>query len=112
MRLLDRQSPHTGWFAMPGKPPRSPNVGVTLLPNTPSPALVPSPSELACTATVFLLLCFLISGCRLRKNAPEASIEFTRIPQAAAGGPDTLDIIEGRVAGVRPQQQIVLYARR
>src|SRR5262249_45063544 len=40
------------------------------------------------------------------------SIEFSRVPQADEGGRDKHDIIEGRVTGARPGQQIVLYARR
>lgn len=39
------------------------------------------------------------------------AVEFTKVPQAAAGGPDKLDTIEGRVRGAKPGQQIVLYAR-
>jgi signal transduction histidine kinase len=43
---------------------------------------------------------------------PASSIEFTRIPKAAEGGPaSTIDTIEGRAIGARPGQQIVLYAR-
>ncbi|MBZ5593520.1 MAG: glycoside hydrolase family 16 protein [Acidobacteriia bacterium] len=38
-------------------------------------------------------------------------MEFTRVPQADEGGREKHDIIQGRVAGARPGQQIVLYAR-
>ncbi len=52
----------------------------------------------------------LLAACaRGPGNSP--SIAFTRIPQADAGGGDKHDIIEGRVSGARPGQQIVLYAR-
>lgn len=38
-------------------------------------------------------------------------IVFTKVPAADAGGPDKLDIIEGRVTSARDGQQLVLYAR-
>lgn len=50
-----------------------------------------------------------IQGC----GAPKADvpkIEFTRLPPAAMGGPDTLDRIAGRVTGARPEQYIVVYS--
>ena len=53
----------------------------------------------------------LLSSCRSQPAAVEPSIEFTRVPQADEGGREKHDIIEGRVAGGRPGQQIVLYAR-
>jgi hypothetical protein len=37
-------------------------------------------------------------------------IEFTRVPPADKGGPDVMDVIEGRVRGAKPGQQIVLFA--
>jgi hypothetical protein len=60
---------------------------------------------------VLILLCILICGCRNWKGEPDFALEFTRVPPAAEGGPDKLDIIEGRVVGARPGQRIVLYAR-
>jgi hypothetical protein len=60
---------------------------------------------------LLLFFCILLSGCRLRQGVPGPSIEFTRVPPAAEGGPDKLDIIEGRVIGTRSGEQIVLYAR-
>jgi hypothetical protein len=61
---------------------------------------------------VFLLfVSILLSGCRFRNSAAGPSIEFTRVPPAAEGGPDKLDIIEGRVIDAQPGQRIVLYAR-
>jgi hypothetical protein len=61
--------------------------------------------------TLLVLVCILATGCHSRSRAPGPSIEFTRIPPAAESGPDKLDIIEGRVIGGAPGQQIVLYAR-
>src|SRR5215203_1576123 len=59
---------------------------------------------------VALLVAIGICGC-LTPRASGASIEITRVPSASAGGPDQLDLIEGRVAGAPPGQQIVLFAR-
>jgi hypothetical protein len=56
------------------------------------------------------LLCFiLLIGCHRGQADLGPSIEFTRVPPAAEGGPDKLDVIQGRVRGARPGQQIVLY---
>ncbi|HKP11342.1 MAG TPA: glycoside hydrolase family 16 protein, partial [Blastocatellia bacterium] len=55
--------------------------------------------------------CALLCGCRARTAAAGPSIEFTRVPPAAASRTDWLDVIQGRVAGARPGQQLVLYAK-
>ena len=52
-----------------------------------------------------------LAGCHSRGSAQGPSIEFTKVPLASAGGPDKLDIIEGRVSQARPGQKIVLFAR-
>jgi hypothetical protein len=69
----------------------------------------------ACGCALLLaLLSVALSGCRaLRSNRAERgpAIEFTRVPPAEEGGPDTIDIIQGRVVGAHPGQQIVLYAK-
>ena len=57
---------------------------------------------------VFAVLCLHVNACRTQT---EPLVEITRVPPAAQGGPDRLDIIEGRVSGSRVGQQIVLYAR-
>jgi hypothetical protein len=56
-------------------------------------------------------ICILASGCHSRSGVSGPSIEFTRIPPAAEGGADKIDIIEGRVIGGVPGQQVVLYAK-
>lgn len=62
--------------------------------------------------TAFVLLGSLaLVGCQKSQPGTEASIEFTRIPPAAEGGPDKLHEIAGRVQGAKPGQQIVLFAR-
>ena len=43
-------------------------------------------------------------------SRPRPSIEFTRVPPADNGGPDTMDVIEGKVKGAKPGQQIVVFA--
>jgi hypothetical protein len=56
--------------------------------------------------------CFLLLiGCRSRLDIAGPSIEFTRVPPAEVSRTDKLDIIQGRVTGARPGQQIVLYAK-
>lgn len=58
---------------------------------------------------LLLLAALLTSACGA--NPPTPSITFTKVPPAARGGPDVLDVIEGRVTGARPEQRLVLYAR-
>jgi hypothetical protein len=50
----------------------------------------------------------LLRGCRSPHGSAQPSIEFTRVPQAAEGGQEKHDIIEGRVSGAHSGQQIVL----
>lgn len=54
---------------------------------------------------------FLAGGCRVQKQAPQATIEFTKIPPAAQGGRERVDTISGRVVGGRPGQRIVVHAK-
>jgi hypothetical protein len=61
--------------------------------------------------SLLVVVCILLGGCRSSGANVGPSIEFSRVPQADEGGRDKHDIIEGRVTGVRPGQQIVLYAR-
>jgi hypothetical protein len=61
-------------------------------------------------AVFSLLFACLLVGCRFQP-ASHSAIEFTRVPPAVEGGPDRMDIIEGRVTGGDPQFQLVLYAR-
>jgi hypothetical protein len=57
-----------------------------------------------------MLASLAISGCR-SIHAPKTSIEITVVPPANPGGPEQMGDIEGRVTGLSPGQQIVLYAR-
>jgi hypothetical protein len=59
---------------------------------------------------VFVILLLLEIGCS-RPSVRGPAIEFTRVPPATEGSPDKVDIIQGRVTGARPGQQIVLYAK-
>jgi signal transduction histidine kinase len=64
--------------------------------------------------TGFILLavcCVLAGGCRTRQADAGPFIEFTRVPLAEEGGPDKLDVIEGRVVGAHSELQVVLFAR-
>jgi len=60
---------------------------------------------------VIVICCMLLGGCRGSQVNAGPYIEFTRVPLADEGGPDKLDVIEGRVIDARPDQQIVLFAR-
>ena len=53
----------------------------------------------------------LLSGCSTQHNGAGPYIEFTKVPLADGGGAEKLDVIEGRVGGAHPEQQIVLFAR-
>jgi hypothetical protein len=62
--------------------------------------------------TSFLaVICMLLTGCRPLGANAGPTIEFSRVPQAAEGGPDRVENIEGRVIGARSGQRIVLFAR-
>ena len=61
----------------------------------------------------FLMLtvcCTLLCGCRARQTEAGPQVEFTSVPPADEGGPDKIDVIEGRVVGARPGQQVILFA--
>jgi hypothetical protein len=58
-----------------------------------------------------LLFCLVLVGCHGRPGNTAPAIQFTKIPPAAQGGRERVDAIAGRVAGARPGQQIVIYAR-
>lgn len=63
--------------------------------------------------TVFFVIVsiILLLGCRAPQSDAVPAIEFSKIPPADEGGADRTETIEGRVAGARPGQQIVLFAR-
>jgi len=58
-----------------------------------------------------ILNCTILSACRAQHTDAGPYIEFTRVPPADEGGPDKLDVIEGRVIGDHPYLQVVLFAR-
>jgi len=60
--------------------------------------------------SLLLALCVGLNSCQLHKANSGPSIEFTHVPPAAQGGRERIDTISGRVSGVRPGQQIVIYA--
>ena len=57
------------------------------------------------------MVIILIAGCHSQNRALKPSIEMTRVPPAAAGGPERMDSIQGRVTGGKAGQRIVLYAK-
>jgi len=60
---------------------------------------------------LLVILCILLGSCRSQPTDARPAIEFSKVPQRAEGGPDKLEIIEGRVIGARSGQQIVLFAK-
>lgn len=69
------------------------------------------PRQFCLRRSLLLGLGILLVGCGGLKSKGGPSIEFTKVPLAAHGGPDRLDTIAGRVAHARPGQQIVVFAR-
>jgi hypothetical protein len=57
------------------------------------------------------IACLAVSACHSAKTNGEPSVEFSRIPVSAPGGPDKFDAIEGRVIGAKTGQRVVLYAK-
>lgn len=66
--------------------------------------------SLASLSVVVCTFC-LLAGCHLQQRDPDSRVQFTRVPPATNGGPDVLDVIEGRVTAGNPQLQLVLYAK-
>src|SRR5271170_1527508 len=62
-------------------------------------------------ATLVVFLVSLFGGCRSHTTPAGPSIAFTKIPPAAEGGRERVDVISGRVVGAAPAQRIVVYAR-
>jgi len=60
--------------------------------------------------TLALGTLLLLTGCATRQ-ASKPSIEFSVIPPAEEGGPDTVAPVAGRVTGARAGQRIVLFAK-
>ena len=58
-----------------------------------------------------VVIILLLSSCAVDRTLAQPSIEFTKIPREDKGGVWETDTISGRVAGARPGQRIVLFAR-
>jgi len=70
------------------------------------------PNKLICIFIVIAAgFCVLINGCSATHVGVVPSIEFTRIPPAEINRAEKFDIIQGRVTGARPGQQVVLYVK-
>jgi hypothetical protein len=62
-------------------------------------------------ALVILALSVLLGGCNPRQANIRPSIEFSNVPPTGEGGPVPLIPIAGRVAGARPEEKIVIFAK-
>src|SRR5258706_7995108 len=60
---------------------------------------------------VLFILVLTLGGCGRPRGAAPPSIEITRVPPAEKGGPDNLDVIEGRVIGGQQGQRVVLFSK-
>jgi hypothetical protein len=63
---------------------------------------------------VLLLIALLVSlaGCRRgAKQEPEVKITFTQVPQRDSGDRNVQDVMEGKISGARPGQQLVVYSK-
>ena len=60
---------------------------------------------------VLCVVCVLLGSCGRNSVGSTPTLGFDRVPRADLGGPDKLDVIEGRATGARTGQHIVLYAR-
>jgi hypothetical protein len=65
----------------------------------------------AAASALSIATCLLTSGCLRARSAPEPSIVFDTVPDAAQGGSEKLAPIAGRVVGARPGEQIVVFAK-
>jgi signal transduction histidine kinase len=74
-------------------------------------ALLRRETSLFASIALLFSLCLVLFGCATKISGSGPVIEFTRIPRSAEGGPNKLDVIEGRVIGALPGQRIVLFAR-
>jgi hypothetical protein len=59
----------------------------------------------------FFFFCAFLGACASRPKTVPPAIKFVRVPPAAEGSPDKLDVIQGRVSGALPGQRIVLYTK-
>jgi len=66
-----------------------------------------SPAKHRGVHLALVILGALLAGC----TPPKATIQITHVPVADPGGPVKKEVIEGRVAGAKAGQQVVLYAR-
>ena len=58
-----------------------------------------------------LLSAVVLIACRSEESKETPAITFVKIPPAAKGGRERVDIVSGRVSGFRPGQRIVIYAK-
>src|ERR1700756_2638466 len=78
--------------------------------NRVEPVSAASPLLRILIAAAFLSVVVLIA-CRSQESKETPAITFVKIPPAAKGGRERVDIVSGRVSGFRPGQRIVIYAK-
>ena len=64
-----------------------------------------------CSIASFAIMSMLFSGCNFGAPSTKPTVQITQVPPADPGGPVQLAFIEGLATGVKPGEQIVLYAR-
>lgn len=62
-------------------------------------------------AVLFTVASMILSGCNSRTPSTTPTVQINHVPPADPGGPVQMDFIEGRATGIKPGEQIVLYAR-
>jgi signal transduction histidine kinase len=70
--------------------------------------------RVVCSPCAILSVLLWLAGCTAPRTNVDHSIptiEFTSVPAIGKGNPGKVSTIKGRVIGVKPGQQIVLYAR-
>jgi len=69
------------------------------------------PKRASRVKALLLILCITLIGCRSQHSGGKPSIKFIDVPLAGPGNADKFSSIKGRVRGVGPGLQIVLYAK-
>src|SRR5580704_6967075 len=70
------------------------------------------PKAVSSRAAVLLaFVCAFAGGCRSWRSNDAPAITFAKVPMAIVGGTGKIGEIDGRVAGARDGQQIVMYTR-
>ncbi len=60
---------------------------------------------------LWAIMSAILIACQSGPVSTKPSVEITQVPPADPGGPVQMGFIEGRASGIKPGEQIVLYAR-